>query len=113
MFPELQAKVLLLKAFQRQRFARTYEDLLDTPRYGAAARFFLDELYGPTDFTRRDAQFARVVPALVRLFPPEVVETVLPSGPTDKSLSSTPTFSSFGAATNRNGSLDAIAMWRI
>ena len=36
----------------------------------------LDELYGPQDFSDRDAQFARVVPALVRLFPQELVETV-------------------------------------
>lgn len=72
----LAAKVDALKAFQQQRFANTYADLLRTPRYGAAARFFLDELYGPSDFTRRDAQFARVVPTLVRLFPSGVVDMV-------------------------------------
>lgn len=72
----LQAKVVALKAYQQRRFSRTYADILHTARYGPAARFFLDELYGPSDFTRRDAQFARVVPALVRLFPTEVVKTV-------------------------------------
>ena len=41
-----------------------------------AARFFLDDLYGPRDFSERDAQFARIVPALVRLFPHEIVGTV-------------------------------------
>jgi hypothetical protein len=41
-----------------------------------ASSFFLVELYGPLDFTQRDAQFARIVPALVRLFPGEVVNTV-------------------------------------
>ncbi|MBX3607979.1 MAG: hypothetical protein KF788_22090 [Piscinibacter sp.] len=70
------AAVRSVKAFQRDRFARTYADLLAAPRYAAAARFFLDELYGPQDFSERDAQFARVVPALVRLFPPEIVATV-------------------------------------
>lgn len=65
-----------LKTFQRDRFAHTYADLLVSPRYAAAARFFLDELYGPRDFSVRDAQFARVVPALVRLFPQEIVDTV-------------------------------------
>jgi hypothetical protein len=72
----LPEKVSALKQFQQQRFSHTYTDLLDSARYGAAARFFLDELYGPADFTSRDAQFARVVPALVRLFPAEVVQTV-------------------------------------
>lgn len=74
--PTLGAAVALLKRYQRDRFARTYADLLASPRYAAAARFFLDELYGPQDFSQRDAQFARVVPALVRLFPEEIVATV-------------------------------------
>ncbi len=74
--PALQKKVLAIKGFQQKRFSHTYADLLATPRYAGAARFFLDELYGPGDFSQRDTQFARVVPALVRLFPRDVVETV-------------------------------------
>jgi hypothetical protein len=76
MKPGLAEKVTALKEFQQRRFSHTYVDLLASVRYGAAARFFLEELYGPEDFTRRDAQFARVVPALVRLFPSEVAQTV-------------------------------------
>lgn len=74
--PELAQRVIALKAYQQRRFSHTYGDLLASDRYGPAARFFLDELYGPSDFTRRDAQFVRVVPALVRLFPREIVQTV-------------------------------------
>lgn len=74
--PALAARAKALKAYQRDRFARTHADLLAHPRYAAAARFFLDDLYGPQDFAERDAQFARIVPALVRLFPHEVVTTV-------------------------------------
>lgn len=74
--PSLHARVQAIKAYQQRRFAHTYADLLATARYGAAARFFLDELYGPRDFSQRDVQFARVVPALVRLFPHDVVNTV-------------------------------------
>lgn len=79
--PDLALRVAALKRYQHDRFARTYADLLQgtngaPPRYAAAARFFLDELYGPHDFSDRDAQFARVVPALTRLFPPEIVGTV-------------------------------------
>jgi hypothetical protein len=74
--PDLASRVHAIKSYQQRRFSHTYSDLLGSPRYGAAARFFLDELYGPSDFTERDAQFARVVPALVRLFPQEIVGTV-------------------------------------
>jgi hypothetical protein len=74
--PPLARAVAALKRYQQARFARTHADLLADSRYGRAARFFLDELYGPQDFTGRDAQFARIVPALVRLFPHDIVETV-------------------------------------
>ncbi len=74
--PNLQGRVLAIKGYQQRRFSHTYADLLATPRYAGAARFFLDELYGPGDFSQRDSQFARVVPALVRLFPRDVVDTV-------------------------------------
>jgi hypothetical protein len=69
------ASVLRVKEFQHGRFERTYADLL-RGRFAKAARFFLDDLYGPHDFSERDAQFARIVPALVRLFPDEIVGTV-------------------------------------
>lgn len=65
-----------IKAYQQRRFEKTYADLLQQPRYAGAARFFLDELYGPRDFAHRDTQFARIVPSLVRLFPEEIVQTV-------------------------------------
>jgi hypothetical protein len=74
--PALRARVQAVKHYQHERFQHTYADLLAQPRYAQATRFFLDELYGPVDFTRRDTQFKRVVPGLVRLFPREVVLTV-------------------------------------
>lgn len=74
--PALAAKVVAIKQYQQQRFVHTYGDLLASERYSGAARFFLDELYGPVDFSERDAQFARVVPALVKLFPQDIVDTV-------------------------------------
>lgn len=73
---DLGERVQALKAWQQRRFAHTYADLLAHPRYAAATRFFLQELYGPGDYRQRDAQFARVIPTLTRLFPAEVVETV-------------------------------------
>jgi hypothetical protein len=74
--PALAAGVVAVKAYQQARFERTHADLFAHARYGRAARFFVDELYGPQDFAQRDAQFSRIVPALVRLFPDDIVETV-------------------------------------
>lgn len=74
--PALGRRVQQLKAYQQARFARTHAGILTHTRYSAAAQFFLDDLYGPSDFADRDAQFARIVPAITRLFPAEIVQTV-------------------------------------
>jgi hypothetical protein len=73
---DLAARVQRIKAYQHRRFEHDYDELLASPRYGVAARFFLDDLYGPTDFSARDAQFGRIVPTLSRVLPDEVVRTV-------------------------------------
>ncbi|MFN9744570.1 MAG: FFLEELY motif protein [Betaproteobacteria bacterium] len=65
-----------VKRYQHARFGVTYADLMAQPRYAAAAEFFLTDLYGPADFSDRDDQFGRIVPALVRLFPEHIVDTV-------------------------------------
>src|SRR6478752_7381848 len=74
--PAFGSRVSAIKSFQQMRFRETYTDFLKSSRYRRAAMFFLDELYGPMDFSQRDAQFARIVPSLVRLFREDVVEVV-------------------------------------
>jgi len=75
--PVLSRAVQAIKRHQHARFASTYSDFLADPGQSPACRFFLEELYGPTDFAPRDEQFARIVPKLVRLFPAEVAQTIL------------------------------------
>jgi len=65
-----------LRAWQAQRLARTHADLLEAPRYRAAARFFLDDLYGAKDFSQRDGELARLVPMLSRVLPRGALETI-------------------------------------
>lgn len=74
--PRLAARVAAVKRYQHRRFARSYADLLADARYAEAASYFLDDLYGPQDYSERDAQFARIVPTLARLFPPALLGTV-------------------------------------
>lgn len=65
-----------LREWQSLRLARTHRDLLDSPRFGPAARFFLDDLYGPKDFSRRDDEVERIVPLMTRLLPPPALRTI-------------------------------------
>jgi hypothetical protein len=69
------ARLAELKAWQAQRLARTYADLVTQPRYAAATRFFLENLYGPKDFSARDGELLRIVPVMERLLPDSAVET--------------------------------------
>lgn len=70
----LAAAVREIKHWQSRRFANTYRDFLQHPRYSAATRFFLEELYGEHDFRERDRQFSRIAGAIERLFPAAVAE---------------------------------------
>ena len=64
-----------LKHWQMQRLAGSYADVSAVPRYRAATAFFLDDLYGPKDFSRRDQEMVRILPAMTRLLPASAVET--------------------------------------
>ena len=74
--PGLLNRVQAVKGFQHARFEQNYADLQGEPRYAKATAFFLEDIYSSADFSERDAQFARIVPALVRLFPRDIVATV-------------------------------------
>lgn len=65
-----------LKRFQVARMMRTHADLLMAPASHAAARFFLDDLYGAEDMTQRDADIERVIPMMERLLPVPALETI-------------------------------------
>ncbi len=65
-----------LAAWQSARLARTHHDLLQSPRFGAAVRFFLSDLYAPRDFTQRYRDLQRIAPLLVRTLPREVIQTL-------------------------------------
>ena len=55
-----------LADWQARRLRMTYADLAADPRYSAAIEFFQNDLYGAADFSRRDADLARVVPVMVQ-----------------------------------------------
>lgn len=73
--PGIASAVSAVKRFQARRFQGTYADLLQSGPYAAAARFFLEELYGERDDAERDAQFARIAGAVERLVPRDVGAT--------------------------------------
>lgn len=69
------ARLAELKAWQAQRLVKTYADLASQPRYRAAIRFFLEDLYGPKDFSARDEELLKIVPVMERILPASAVQT--------------------------------------
>jgi hypothetical protein len=65
-----------VRIWQNERFAATYADLAAQPRYAPAVSFFLDELYGDTDMSARDADLIRVLPVMIKLLPAPALETI-------------------------------------
>ena len=74
--PAAARKRLLLREWQADRLARSYPDLLGSERFGAAARFFLTDLYGPKDFSSRDEEVERILPLLQSLLPLSALQTL-------------------------------------
>lgn len=74
--PDVGAARLALRRFQSERMAATHADLLSNPESFAAAQFFLSDLYGTEDLTRRDADLERIIPSMERLLPVLALKTV-------------------------------------
>ncbi|MGL4230413.1 MAG: FFLEELY motif protein [Casimicrobium sp.] len=67
---------LTVRTYQQMRMAVTHADLLASPRYAPAARFFLTELYSIKDLTQRDADAERVIRMLVKFLPQKALSTL-------------------------------------
>ena len=66
----------VLRAWQAERLAATYPDLLGSPRYHATAEFFLSDIYGPRDLTRHEASVRKLVPMMEKLLPAAGLDTI-------------------------------------
>lgn len=65
-----------LRAWQARRLAASFAGFLAEPRTRPAAEFFLSDLYGDQDFSRRDRQVAKVVPIMARIMPARLLDTL-------------------------------------
>jgi len=74
--PILAGSLERLADWQARRLRMTYADLAADPRYTEAVQFFQKDLYSGGDYSRRDADLARVVPMMVKMLPEGVIATV-------------------------------------
>jgi hypothetical protein len=69
--------VIAVKQWQSDRLRLAHVDLLDSARFGAAAAFFLDDIYGGKDLSRRDQDLRKMLPTLIKLLPKSALQTVV------------------------------------
>ena len=69
----LDPPLAVLRAWQSQRLAQTYADLLADPHAGPACRFFLSDIYAPRDFSQRDHDIERIYAFVSRVLPPQTL----------------------------------------
>ncbi|WP_374349724.1 hypothetical protein [Chitinimonas sp.] len=66
----------LLAQWQAERLRHSYADLCADPRFAPATEFFLQDLYGPRDFSKRDHDGERVVSKMQRLLPQRAMAAI-------------------------------------
>lgn len=69
-------QLIALRNWQCQRLLHSHADAYKNPKYRPAIQFFVDELYGPKDFSQRDKDIERVVPKMQKWLPTEALESL-------------------------------------
>ncbi|QJR82219.1 hypothetical protein CA267_016415 [Alteromonas pelagimontana] len=65
-----------LQNWQCQRLLATHSELAQQEKYQRAMNFFVEELYGPQDFSQRDADLARVIPKFANILPANAMQAL-------------------------------------
>lgn len=71
---QLDPKLALLREWQSRRLESTYADLLAAPRYAAACRFFLTDIYAARDFSQRDHDLTEMYAFMQRFIPANLLK---------------------------------------
>ncbi len=70
----LRPQLAMLRAWQADRLAHTYADLLADPHDRPACKFFLSDIYAPCDFSQRDHDLDRIHKFLARVLPAATIQ---------------------------------------
>lgn len=72
----LTEQLIALRQWQCKRLLHSHNDMYQVPKYQRAIQFFVDELYGPKDFSQRDKDIEKVVPKMKKWLPEEALESL-------------------------------------
>jgi hypothetical protein len=72
----LMESIQAVQAWQCKRLLTTHQDMYQQKRFQPAVMFFIDELYGPNDFSQRDKDIARLVPKMSKILPDKALQSL-------------------------------------
>lgn len=73
---DLQGSVRSVQTWQTHRLLASHQAFWQKKRFKPAMQFFIDELYGPKDFSQRDEEIARVVPKMSKILPQKALKSL-------------------------------------
>ncbi|WP_395342434.1 FFLEELY motif protein [Ningiella sp. W23] len=72
----LRSIIRALQAWQTKRLLSSHEDLWQSKRFKPAMQFFIDEIYGPKDFSQRDLELSKAAPKIAKVLPDKGLEAL-------------------------------------
>lgn len=62
--------------WQCKRLLVSHQEMYQQKRFRPAVEFFINELYGPKDFSQRDQDIARIVPKMSKFLPEKALQSL-------------------------------------
>jgi hypothetical protein len=72
----LMPSIRAVQAWQCKRLLATHQEMYHQKRFKPAVEFFINELYGPSDFRQRDQDIARIVPKMSKFLPEKALQSL-------------------------------------
>jgi hypothetical protein len=65
-----------VQTWQCKRLLVSHQQMYQQNRFKPAVEFFINELYGPNDFSQRDQDIARIVPKMSKFLPEKALQSL-------------------------------------
>ncbi|MFT5840573.1 MAG: hypothetical protein ACI9UT_003086 [Flavobacteriales bacterium] len=73
---ELMTTIKAVQSWQCKRLLISHQHMYQQKRFRSAVDFFVNELYGPNDFSQRDKDIARIVPKMSTFLPQKALQSM-------------------------------------
>lgn len=73
---EIMSTIRAVQSWQCKRLLVTHQHMYQQKRFKPAVEFFINELYGPYDFSQRDKDIARIVPKMSKFLPEKALQSL-------------------------------------